>query len=210
MIDLDYVYHQRVAVSYDGRAAPETPVLTGTALPPGYGSINPFVAVRGPGGALAFIRFLADVFDARETLAAHTVDADNLLIHSEARIGDSTIMLCDSKPHWAFTPALLQVYVQSVSAVLERARGKGAAVITEPTDFHGRQQLARFQDPWRNVWWLFEYGPGSTAPSEAPAEYPRWRPDPTVAPSYVHRTIDTALEQLAGTTRTTQKPRLNA
>ncbi len=26
-------------------------VLTGQALPPGYGSVNPFVAVRGSGGA---------------------------------------------------------------------------------------------------------------------------------------------------------------
>ncbi len=185
-----------LSVNDDEHTAPRAPVLTGTALPPGYGSVNPFVAVRGPGGAPAFIRFLAHVFGARETLAAHTVDADNLLIHAEARVGDSTIMMCDAKPHWAFTPALLQVYVQSVSAVVERARASGATVITEPTDFHGQQRLARFQDPWRNVWWLFEYGPGSTAPSQAPDELPRWRPDPTAPPSYVHRTIDTALEQL--------------
>ncbi len=98
----------------------------------------------------------------------------------------------DAKPHWAFTPALLQVYVQSVNSVVERAQASGATVITEPTDFHGQQRLARFQDPWRNLWWLFEYGPTSTAPSELP----RWRPDPAAPPSYVHRTIDTALEQL--------------
>lgn len=172
-------------------------VLTGSALPPGYGSVNPFVAVRGPGGASAFIHFLEYVFDARETLAARTVDADDLLIHAEARVGDSTIMMCDAKPHWAFLPALLQVYVQSASTVVERAGASGATVITEPTDFHGRQRLARFQDPWHNVWWLFEYGASSTAPSEAPSELPSWRPDPTAPPSYVHRTIDTALEQLS-------------
>ena len=80
-------------------------VLTGSALPPGYGNVNPFVAVRGPGGASAFIDFLEHVFDARETLAAHTVDADDLLIHAEARVGGSTIMMCDAKPHWrSFRP----------------------------------------------------------------------------------------------------------
>lgn len=178
------------------RAELRAQVLTGSALPPGYGSVNPFVAVRGPGGASAFIHFLEHVFDARETLAARTVDADDLLIHAEARVGDSTIMMCDAKPHWAFLPALLQLYVRSVSPVIERARASGATVITEPTDFHGRQRLARFQDPWHNVWWLFEYGASSTAPSEAPDELPSWRPDPTAPPSYVHRTIDIALEQL--------------
>jgi PhnB protein len=171
-------------------------VLTGEALPPGYGSVNPFVAIRGPGGAPAFINFAVRVFGARENLAAHTIDADDLLIHAEVRIGDSTVMLCDAKPHWSFTPALLQVYVGGVDAVLGRAVAHGASVITQPTDFHGQQRLARFQDPWHNLWWLFEYGPESTAPSEAANELPRWRPDPAVPPSYAHRTIDAALSEL--------------
>lgn len=174
-----------------------TDVLTGEALPPGYGSVNPFVAVRGPGGAPAFIRFLAAVLGARETLAARTVDADDLLIHAEVRIGGSTVMLCDAKPHWPFTPALLQVYVRDVGAVVARASAHGATVVTEPTDFHGHQRLARLKDPWHNVWWLFEYGPSSVAPSEAPDEAPRWRPDPSAPPSYVHRTIDTTLASLS-------------
>lgn len=177
---------------------PEPPaVLAGDALPPGYGSLNPFVCVRGPGGAEAFIRFVGAVFGARERLAAHTLDADDLLIHAEVSIGDSTLMICDAKPHWAFTPALLQVYVRDLGAVVERAEAGGAEVVTEPTDFHGGQRLARFRDPWHNLWWLFEYGPGSTAPSEAPDELPRWRPDPAAPPSYVHTTIDAALSSLA-------------
>ncbi len=68
--------------------------------------------------------------------------------------------------------------MRSASVVVDLARANGATVITEPTDFHGQQQLARFQDPWHNLWWLFEYGATSTAPSEAPAEPPRWRPRP--------------------------------
>ena len=183
-------------MNHDERSDQRSDVLTGAALPPGYGSVNSFVALRGPGGAPAFIRFVSDVFGARETRAAHTVDADDLLIHAEVRIGDSTLMLCDAKPHWPFLPALLQVYVCDVSVVVDRAKVSGATVITEPTDFHGQQRLARFQDPWHNVWWLFQYGPRSFAPSELPDELPRWRPDPTAPPSYVHQTIDTALASL--------------
>ena len=153
-------------------------VLSGRRLPPGYGSVNPFVAVRGPGGAAAFIEFAARVFGARETLAAHTVDVDDLLIHAEVRIGDSTVMLCDAKPQWPFTPGLLQVYVDDAVAVVDRARANGAEVITEPTEFYGDQRLARLLDPWHNVWWLFEYGTTSSAPSQGPNELPAWRPDP--------------------------------
>jgi PhnB protein len=167
-------------------------VLSGADLPPGYGSVNPFVAVRG---ALGFIDFVTDVFGGEETRAGHTVDADGLLIHAEIRVGSSTIMLCDAKPHWGFTPALLQVYVGDVDAVVGRARAAGAEIVTEPTPFHGGQRLARLRDPWSNLWWLFEYGEGSTAPSEAPDALPSWRPDPSAPPSYVHRTIDGAMTE---------------
>src|ERR1700710_333646 len=99
---------------------PRADVLTGDELPPGYGTVNPFVAVHGAGGAAAFIRFLSDVFGGRETPAAAPVGAGGLLLHAEVRIGNSTVMLCDAKPHWSFTPALLQVYVRELDAVVER------------------------------------------------------------------------------------------
>lgn len=171
-------------------------VLTGDRLPPGYGSLNPFAAIRGEGGAAAFIEFVCQVFGARETLAAHTLDADDLLIHAEVRIGDSTLMCCDAKPDWPFTPALLQVYVGDVDAVVDRARAQGATVFTEPTDFFGNQRLARFRDPWHNVWWLFEYGEASTSPAEGPDELPQWKSDPDASPSYVHETICTTMREL--------------
>lgn len=170
-------------------------VLSGPALPPGYGTVNPFVAVRGAAG---FLRFVADVLGGRETRAAHTVDADGLLIHAEIRVGSSTIMVCDAKPHWASTPALLQVYVGDVDAVVARARAAGAEVVTAPTPFHGSQRLARVRDPWSTLWWFFEYGPASTAPSEAPDALPSWRPDPDAPPSHVHRTVDASMTAIRG------------
>jgi PhnB protein len=172
-------------------------VLTGSQLAPGYGSINPFVAVSGPGGAVGFIAFVCDVFGARETLAAHTVDSDELLIHAEVRVGDSTLMCFDAKPDWPFIPALLQVYVTDANAITDRARTHGAVVFTEPTSFFGSQRLARFRDPWSNLWWLFEFGPDSTAPSQHPNELPNWRPNPNTPESYSHQTIAAEMRQLS-------------
>ncbi|MEJ2866895.1 VOC family protein [Actinomycetospora sp. OC33-EN08] len=165
-------------------------LLTGTALPPGYGTVNPFVLVRGADG---YIRFLGEVFGGVETAAARTPDADGLLIHAEVRVGDSTIMLADTKPHWGSVPALLQVYLADLDGPVALARSRGAEVITEPTPFHGGQRLARLRDPWDTLWWLFEYGPESVAPSERAPGPPAWTPDPTAPPSYVFRTLDEAL-----------------
>lgn len=171
-------------------------VVLEATLPPGYGTVNPFVAVTGAGGAGGFVGFVAEVFDGRETLAARTVDSDDLLIHAEVRVGSSTIMVCDSKPDWPFTPALLQVYVGDADEVVRRAVARGAGVITSVTPFHGSQRLARLMDPWHNLWWLFEYGDDSVAPSETPDELPRWRPDPAAPPSYVKRTVVAAFGRL--------------
>ena len=166
-----------------------TPVLDGADLPPGYGTVNPFVAVRGPGGAPAFLRFVADVLGGRETRAAHTVDADDLLIHAEVRVGGSTIMVCDAKPHWVATPALLQVYVRDVDDVVGRAR--------EPAP---RWSPSRPRSTAASASRACAI-PGATSggcTSTAPAARRRPRvptscPDPSAPPSYVHRTIDEAL-----------------
>jgi PhnB protein len=172
-------------------------VLAGGQLPPGYSSVNPFVSVKGPGGAVGFIAFVCDVFEARETLAAHVLDSDDLLIHAEVRVGAATVMCFDAKPDWPSTPALLQVCVADADAILSRARACGAEVFTEATEFFGGQRLARFQDPWRNLWWLFELGPDSAAPSQAPNEIPRWRPDPDAPESYSHATLRAQMRELA-------------
>lgn len=156
----------------------------------GYGSLNAFAAVKGPGGARAFIEFLGAVFDGRENAEAHAVDTDGLLIHAEVGIGDSCLMVADSKPNWTFTPALLQVNVTDCDEVLRRAQARGARVITATTPFYGGSSLARFVDPWSNLWWLF-------GPEIEGAPQPTWDPDAATEESVVHETICRALRELA-------------
>ncbi|MEU1984352.1 bleomycin resistance protein [Nocardia sp. NPDC019395] len=164
-------------------------IRPGAELGNGYGSLNAFAAVKGPGGARAFIEFLGRVFDGRETPEAHADDTDGLLIHSEVRIGDSCLMVVDSKPDWAFTPALLQVNVTDCDEVLRRAAAHGADIITETTPFYGGSTLARFIDPWSNVWWLF-------GPAIEGAPEPVWDPDSASEESMIHATICRAMREL--------------
>jgi PhnB protein len=158
--------------------------------PLSYGTLNPFLLVDD---AAAYLDFLVAVFDGHENLAARTTHHDGLLIHAEVRIGTSTVMLADRKPAWTPRPGLLQVYVDALSPVLSAAVERGATVVTEPTDFYGNQRLARFEDPWGTLWWLFEYGEDSTAPAEMPDELPTWTVPP--GPSYVFDSLDEVLRR---------------
>jgi uncharacterized glyoxalase superfamily protein PhnB len=122
-------------------------------IPPGYNQVNFFIIVKG--GASKFIEFVEKVFSGNENKQARTPDRDGSLIHAEIQLGDSTILVADSKDDWPFTPAFPQVYVANAQEILDKAVLRGAEVITEVNDFYG-MQIARFKDSWGNIWWLFE------------------------------------------------------
>ena len=121
---------------------------------PHYNKVNPFVIIRG--GASKFIDFVEKVFDAEENKQVRTPDRDGTLIHAEVQIGDSMILLADSKEDWPFTPAFLQVYVDNAQEILNKAEKEGAEIITKVSVFYNGLKLARFKDKWGNIWWLYE------------------------------------------------------
>ena len=121
---------------------------------PHYNKVNPFVIIKG--GAIKFIDFVEKVFDAEENKLVRTPDRDGALIHAEIQIGDSMILLADSKEDWPFTPSFLQVYVECAQETLTRAEKEGAQIITNVSVFYSGLKLARFKDKWGNIWWLYE------------------------------------------------------
>ncbi|WP_191299989.1 VOC family protein [Lentzea cavernae] len=123
--------------------------------PEGRNTVNGFVITDH---AADLIEFLQHVFDAVEDPEARAPDyaaGDGSLIHAEVRIGNSLLMVADRKADWPFTPAFTQVYVSDPVAVLTRASERGATVITDVSPFYGGYDIARFRDPWQNLWWLF-------------------------------------------------------
>lgn len=121
---------------------------------PHYNKVNPFVIIKG--GATKFIDFVEKVFDAEENKQVRTPDIDGTLIHAEVQIGDSMILLADSKEDWPFTPSFLQVYVDNAQETLNKAEKEGAQVITNVCVFYNGLKLARLKDRWGNIWWLYE------------------------------------------------------
>ena len=168
-------------------------VMTNLVLPAprpnGHNSVNAFVLVKD--SASAFIEFLEAVFGAVERPEMRTPDRDGTLIHAEVTLGNATIMICDSKADWPRTPAFTQVYVADAQMVLERAEARGARIVTRLSPFYNGVKLARFQDPWGNLWWLFE--PELDQP-DMDSSNTSWH---DADPSYVYTTLMSAMRSLA-------------
>ena len=162
------------------------------ATPPGFATINPFIVTRDADG---LIRFLNTVFDGVDRPDARTIDDDGLLLHAELQIGGTTVMFAERKPGWPFTPALLQIYVDDVAIVMDRAAAAGAEIITRPTDFFG-DVLSRFLDPWRNLWWVYRHGDVDTGSdwAENVAVSAEW--EPTEDLTYIHDTLLAAMPRV--------------
>ncbi|MEJ3742895.1 VOC family protein [Actinomycetes bacterium KLBMP 9797] len=119
-------------------------------VPDGYHTVTPWVISKGNTAAL--IDFVVEVFDATDL---GRMEVDGVIGHAEVRIGDSVVMMFD-KPQWPDTPAFLRLYVADDAEVLSRAVGRGATVITEPTELFWGDRVSRFRDPFGNLWWIHQ------------------------------------------------------
>ena len=127
----------------------------------------------------------------KERTAVRTPDRDGTLIHAEVQLGETTIMVADSKDDWPFTPAFVQIYLQDIQAVLDRAELAGGSVVTERSPFYGGFNLARMQDPWGNIWWLYE--PSTPSPPAGPTSDTSWH---NRKPSEIYTTLLAAMRGL--------------
>ncbi|KUM35271.1 glyoxalase [Arthrobacter sp. EpRS71] len=169
--------------------------------PEGYNTVNSFIITEDAPG---MISFLTTVFRAQAIPEAHTLDDDGLILHSELKVGDSTVMVAERKPDWPFTPSLLQVYVDDLDATLASAIGLGATVVTAPTDFFG-DRLSRVVDPWSNLWWIYQHSGeapewvdsatdwGDVSPDNEDAS---WAAEASPELVYIHDTLLTTMKGL--------------
>lgn len=167
------------------------------AAPEGYATVNPFIITTG---ADELTRFVIEVFDGEERTEARTIDEDGLLLQAEVRVGTTTIMLAERKPDWPFTPSLLQVYVDDLDAVVERALARGGRLVTKPTDFFGTQ-FARVQDSSANLWWIWQHGDAAWDAGDEESEWTAEGVDQgwgEVSPelAYIHDTLLEAMTAL--------------
>ncbi|MEV6303151.1 VOC family protein [Actinoplanes sp. NPDC051861] len=119
-------------------------------IPGGKSTVTPYVAARN---AARFLEFAEEVFETGK--AMRVLNEDGTIGHAEIRIGDSVVMVFDSRPEWPDTPALLSVYVDDADAVIARALDAGATLLTEiRTSGIVGDRGGRIVDPVGNIWWI--------------------------------------------------------
>ncbi|MGM1063052.1 VOC family protein [Saccharothrix sp. Mg75] len=131
------------------------PDRSGPLRPAGSNTLSPFVITDDAPG---LVRFCTEVLGATEVPEARTLDGDGLVLHAELRVGDSVINIVDRKPDWPHTPAFTLLYVDDAEETVRRATERGARLVTRPTGFFG-DTLARFLDPFGNLWWVWQHRP---------------------------------------------------
>lgn len=119
--------------------------MTLSYKPDGYHTVTPFYQVED---ADAFMSFLRDAFDARETQMIRT--PEGTVAHAEFVIGDSPIMLTDG----GTMPNGVYLYVPDVDSVYSKALQAGAASVSEPEDQFWGDRQAGVRDRWGNMYFI--------------------------------------------------------
>jgi len=118
-------------------------------IPEGYHTITPYLTVQG---ADQLIDFMKQVFAATEI--ERMTNPDGTVKHAEVRIGDSVLMISESRGEWKPMPAALYLYVSDVDAVYQRALAAGATSLMAPTNtFYGNRESG-VTDQFGNYWWI--------------------------------------------------------
>lgn len=156
-------------------------------IPDGYGTVTPWVISPDTARLIDFTR---DAFGAVEL--ARVAGADGGIGHAEVRIGDSVVMMFDSRPGWPATPAFLRLYVPDADVAYERALAAGATSVTEVTGLFFGDRVGRVRDPLGNIWWIQAH-----VEDVDPAELARRPEEPAAAEAlrYVETSFDTAMRQ---------------
>lgn len=127
------------------------------AIPEGYHSVSPALAVDGAAEAIEFYK---RAFGAKERFVMP--GPEGMIAHAELEIGDSVVMLSDPFPHSTVRPPKelggtsvgVFVYVEDVDAVFERAVNEGATVTMAIEDMFWGDRFGSLTDPYGHSWSL--------------------------------------------------------
>ena len=120
------------------------------AVPEGFRTVNTYLTVPG---IARLIDFLKQAFGAEEIGHRH-MDPAGRVMHAEAKIGDTIVMMGEPVGPWPAKPCNLYVYVEDVDKVYQKAVEAGAKSLDTPKDqFYGDRSCG-VEDPSGNTWWI--------------------------------------------------------
>lgn len=118
-------------------------------VPDGFHTVTPYLVVED---VPRLIEFLEKAFDAKDL--HRTTLPDGTVMHAQVAIGDSPVMMGQSRDEWKPIPSCLYVYVSDADAFYRRALEAGATSLMEPQDQFYGDRSGGVRDPLGNSWWL--------------------------------------------------------
>ncbi len=117
--------------------------------PRGYTTVSPYLIVNG---ASDTIEFLVRVFEAAEL--RRFTDSTGKVMHAEARIDDTVVMIADGGAGWPPIASHVHVYVSDVDATYSRALEAGATSVQEPVKKGDEDKRGGVKDSGGTTWWI--------------------------------------------------------
>lgn len=117
-------------------------------IPKGFGTVTPFLKVAD---AAKQIEFLQKAFAAQITFRMNGPNGS--LIHAEAKIGDSMLMIGQAPPGQEMR-SMINLYVPDTDASYHSALAAGATSIREPADQFYGDRSGGVRDVLGNEWWM--------------------------------------------------------
>lgn len=122
-------------------------------VPENYTAVTPWIISPS---SEKLINFLKAAFDAEEIPNSKIKNEQGVVIHVVVKIGDALVMLFDSREGWNPTPVFLNLYVEDVEQVYQKALELGATSVTDITPLWFGEKVCRVLDPFGNLWWINE------------------------------------------------------
>ena len=119
------------------------------AIPEGYHTITPYLIVQG---ADKLVEFMKSAFGA--IVSTTMTNPDGTIGHTEARIGNSFLMLSEARAEWPAMPVMLYLYVEDVDATYQKALDSGATSVMPIKDQFYGDRSGGVKDMCGNQWWI--------------------------------------------------------
>jgi PhnB protein len=118
-------------------------------IPEGYHTVTPYLVVEN---AARLIEFMKQAFDATEVYRSDL--PDGTVMHAEVRVGDSMIMVGQSRGEHKPLPCMLYLYVEDVDGAYKQAVQAGGVSVAEPKDQFYGDRSGGVKDEFGNQWWI--------------------------------------------------------
>ncbi|MBC8245480.1 MAG: VOC family protein [Verrucomicrobia bacterium] len=118
-------------------------------IPDGYHSVTPYLLTSSVADLLAFtVKALG------AEVTQKTEMPDGTVSHAEVQIGDSRVMMGQTRDEWPPMPTMLYLYVEDCDAAYTKAIAAGAESVMEPADQFYGDRSGGVLDALGNQWWF--------------------------------------------------------